>query len=72
METIPTPRDELLLTFEEYCARITPEERQAYYDQLDKGAEDFEPIRARLNALNDAIDNGWCPSRIVPKMKSGI
>ncbi|MGY4295137.1 hypothetical protein ACVWXN_003232 [Bradyrhizobium sp. i1.4.4] len=65
METIPTPRDELLLTFEEYCARITPEERQAYYDQLDKGAEDFEPIRARLNALNDAIDNGWCPSRIV-------
>lgn len=65
MKTIPTPKGKLLLTFEEFCASITPEESNAWLAQQAKGAEDFGPILERLEALNDAIDEGWCPSRAV-------
>ena len=65
METIPTPTGGFVKTFAEFCAAITPEQRQAWQDQQAKGAEDFEPIMQRLDALSDAIDNGWCPSRSI-------
>jgi hypothetical protein len=65
METIPTPRGKLLLTFAEFCARIPPEQTAAWHARLEKAEEDLPPLTTRLDALNEAIDDGWCPSRIV-------
>ena len=65
METIPTPEGKLLLTFAEFCARIPPEETAAWHARLEKAEEDLPSLMTRLDALNEAIGEGWCPSRIV-------
>jgi hypothetical protein len=64
METI-RPQGKLLLTFEEFCARIPPEETAAWHARLEKAEKDLPPLMTRLDAVNEAIDDGWCPSRIV-------
>jgi hypothetical protein len=46
-------------------ARIPPEETAAWHARLKKAEEDLPPLMTRLDALNEAIDDGWCPSRIV-------
>jgi hypothetical protein len=44
---------------------IDPVALAAYGDRLDQAEKDLVPLRARLDALNDATYEGWCPSRIV-------
>lgn len=44
---------------------IDPVALAAYGDRLDQAEKDLVPLRARLDSLNDGIDEGWCPSRIV-------
>src|SRR6266851_1967982 len=44
---------------------LDPAALTAYGDWIEQGENDFEPISERLDALNDAIGEGWCPSRIV-------
>jgi hypothetical protein len=44
---------------------FTPEILAQLADKHEQAERDFEPINQRLNMLNDAVDDGWRPSRIV-------
>jgi hypothetical protein len=44
---------------------IDPTALAAYYDWLEKGEQDFVPIKARLDALTYAMAEGWCPTRMI-------
>lgn len=76
METIPTPPGALLkplsqliepvLVFpEQFGDDWTPESVQRLADATDQGERDVAPIEERLNTLNDAMAEGWTPTRVI-------
>ena len=69
METIPTPPEYVPFIEpvfpEQNGDDFTPEALDRWSEHLDQAEKDFAPISERLDALNDAIDDGWCPSRVV-------
>jgi hypothetical protein len=44
---------------------IDPAALTAYYDHIEAAERDLPPIKERLDALTDAMADGWCPSRVL-------
>ena len=74
MQTLPTSPGRLIKSLAEFIDPTFPAQngddfsREAltqWGDALDQAERDLPPFTERLDALNDAIEEGWCPSRIV-------
>lgn len=50
---------------EQFGDDLTPEALTAWGDRLEQAEKDLVPIQERLDALNNALADGWCPSRLV-------